>query len=48
MQVSETNRRAKFYTLTRRGRAQLTVETESWTRYAHAVFAALRATTQPA
>jgi transcriptional regulator len=46
--VSETNRRAKFYTLTRRGRAQLTVETESWTRFAHAVFAALGATTQPA
>ena len=41
--VSENNRRAKFYTLTPAGRAQLRVETASWTRYAEAVFAALSA-----
>ncbi len=28
--VNETGRRAKFYTLTRAGRKQLTVEEESW------------------
>jgi PadR family transcriptional regulator PadR len=41
--VSENNRQAKFYTLTRRGRARLTVETAQWRRYAAAVFAALEA-----
>jgi len=41
--ASENNRRAKFYALTRRGRVQLGVETESWRRYAAAVFAALDA-----
>jgi transcriptional regulator len=41
--VSENNRQAKFYALTRKGRAQLTVETENWRRYAAAVFAALEA-----
>jgi transcriptional regulator len=41
--VSENNRQAKFYSLTRRGRTQLTVETENWRRYAAAVFAALEA-----
>ena len=41
--VSENNRQAKFYALTRRGRAQLAVETENWRRYAAAVFAALDA-----
>ena len=40
---SENNRQAKFYALTRRGRAQLRVETENWRRYAAAVFAALDA-----
>lgn len=38
---SENNRQAKFYTLTRKGRAQLRTETENWRRYAAAVFAAL-------
>jgi PadR family transcriptional regulator PadR len=28
--VSENNRRAKFYSLTRRGRKQVVVETENW------------------
>ena len=41
--VSENNRRAKYYRLTAKGRAQLGVETATWTRFAHAVFAALEA-----
>ena len=40
--VSETNRRAKYYTLTPAGRQQLVAQTATWTRYAEAVFAALR------
>jgi PadR family transcriptional regulator, regulatory protein PadR len=32
--VSENNRRARFYSLTRAGRKQLQVETESWERMA--------------
>lgn len=40
--VSDTNRRAKYYTLTRAGRQQLAAKTATWTRYAEAVFAALR------
>jgi PadR family transcriptional regulator len=32
--VSENNRKAKFYTLTRSGRRQLAIETESWERMA--------------
>ncbi|HYK42171.1 MAG TPA: PadR family transcriptional regulator [Thermoanaerobaculia bacterium] len=35
--VSENNRRAKFYELTRAGRRQLTEETESWERFSAAV-----------
>jgi transcriptional regulator len=30
--VSENNRRAKFYSITRRGAKQLAVETENWER----------------
>lgn len=41
--TSENNRRAKFYALTKAGRAQLHVETKNWRRYAAAVFAALNA-----
>jgi transcriptional regulator len=41
--VSENNRQAKFYALTKRGRARLNVEAENWRRYAAAVFAALEA-----
>ena len=41
--ASENNRQAKFYSLTRKGRAQLRTETDSWRRYAAAVFAALDA-----
>ena len=40
---SENNRRAKFYTLTQTGRAQLRLETANWRRYAAAMFAALDA-----
>lgn len=41
---SENNRRAKFYRLTKRGKSQLDVETEEWTRVALAMKNALRAT----
>jgi DNA-binding PadR family transcriptional regulator len=34
---SDTGRDAKFYSLTRRGRKQLVVEKESWSRLTHAV-----------
>jgi transcriptional regulator len=42
---SENNRRAKFYRLTRAGKAQLTVETEQWNTIALAMANALNATT---
>ena len=32
--VSENNRRARFYSITRRGLKQLAVETENWERIA--------------
>jgi PadR family transcriptional regulator PadR len=35
--VSENNRKAKFYTLTRAGRRQLATETESWERMASVI-----------
>ena len=38
---AETNRRAKFYALTRTGRKQLQTETERWTRISFAMAAAL-------
>ncbi|HEY2376059.1 MAG TPA: PadR family transcriptional regulator [Gemmatimonadaceae bacterium] len=41
--ASENNRRAKYYTLTSKGRAQLRLETATWTRFANAVFTALEA-----
>jgi transcriptional regulator len=46
--VSENGRRARYYELTAAGRAQLRVEKATWTRYAHAVFAALEASAKPA
>jgi transcriptional regulator len=46
--ASENNRKAKYYTLTSRGRKQLATESASWTRYAQAVFAALEAPAHPA
>lgn len=39
--LSESNRKAKFYQLTRRGRALLKAETEVWERYAAAVLSVL-------
>jgi len=41
--LSGTNRRAKYYELTTRGRQALRNESDTWTRYARAVFAALEA-----
>lgn len=41
---SENNRRAKFYRLTKAGKAQLEVETQQWRRVALAMTNALRAT----
>lgn len=42
---SENNRRAKFYRLTKAGRAQLEVETRQWRTIALAMANALKATT---
>jgi PadR family transcriptional regulator len=41
--ASENNRRAKYYTLTKAGRRQLTEETASWNRIALAIARALEA-----
>jgi transcriptional regulator len=41
---SETNRRAKFYAITKAGRKQLNAETERWERISLAMTAALRTT----
>jgi transcriptional regulator len=41
---SETNRRAKFYRLTKTGRRQLQTESERWERISIAMASALRAT----
>lgn len=41
--VSENNRRAKFYILTSRGRAQLQDEERSWTRLVEAIGTVLKA-----
>ncbi len=41
---ADTNRRAKFYRLTRLGRRQLNAETEQWKRISLAMASALRAT----
>jgi transcriptional regulator len=45
---SENNQRAKFYSLTPKGRAQLRVATKTWNVYANAVFEALDAPARPA
>ena len=42
--ISDNNRRAKFYSLTRTGRARLGNEAASWNRIAGAIAMALRAT----
>lgn len=41
--VSDSNRRAKYYSLTRAGRAELRKASGDWTRYAEAVFKVLDA-----
>ena len=43
--LSENNRRAKYYQLTRQGRQQLRVKSSSWARYAGAVSKVLSAAT---
>ena len=42
--LSDNNRKAKYYVLTRAGRAQLKSGTQAWTRYAEAVFKVLQST----
>lgn len=46
--LSERNRRAKYYGLTRAGRRQLRSEAAAWRRYAQAVAKVLRAAERPA
>ena len=46
--ISDNNRRARFYTITAKGRAQLRVEAATFTRFAYAIFAALEAPPRPA
>lgn len=41
--ISENNRRAKYYTLTERGRAQLQVETSRWALFTEAISRVLQA-----
>ena len=43
--LSENNRRAKYYQLTRQGRQQLRAKASSWARYAGAVSKVLAAAT---
>ena len=45
--VSENNRRAKFYQLTARGRAELRAEVSSWSRFSDAVAKVVEAAEQP-
>jgi transcriptional regulator len=42
--LSENNRRARFYQLTRAGKKQLQAREQHWTLYVDAVFKVLRAT----
>jgi transcriptional regulator len=42
--ISENNRKAKFYSLTRAGRKQLEEETESWDRMSNMINRVLKAT----
>ena len=41
--VAESGRRAKFYSLTRTGKAEMARETQEWTNYVDAVFKILQA-----
>jgi PadR family transcriptional regulator, regulatory protein PadR len=45
---SENNRKAKFYTLTTTGRAQLRSASHTWTRFSAAIAKVLQAAEQPA
>ena len=44
--VTEKNRRARYYKLTRAGTAHLRQQTESWLRYSEAVTSLMKARTQ--
>lgn len=46
--LSESKRRAKFYSLTAEGRRQLKAETETWARFVAAIGSVLKASEQPA
>ena len=46
--MTDNNRKAKFYKLTRRGRSELDAETESWQRLSRAVARVIRAIEQGA
>lgn len=46
--TTEHNRRARYYTITRTGRAHLRAETETWLRYTRSVSAILALTSRPA
>ena len=45
--LTENKRRAKYYTLTTKGRQQLRARVSLWDRYASAVAKVIHATTQP-
>ena len=45
--LTENKRRAKYYTLTVKGRQQLRVRASSWDRYSRAVSQVIHATAQP-
>jgi transcriptional regulator len=45
--VSENNRKAKFYAITRAGRRQLATETDNWERIAGVIARLLRTAEQP-
>jgi len=46
--LTENKRRAKYYTLTTKGRQQLRARVSNWDRYATAVSKVIHATVQPA
>ena len=46
--LTENNRRAKYYTLTTKGRQQLRSRVQAWEKYSAAVAQVVRATTAPA
>jgi transcriptional regulator len=45
--VSENNRKAKFYAITRAGRRQLATETDNWQRISGVIARLLRTAEQP-